>query len=94
MDATGFDGFDAGLLAESWRQQPTSPVYCTDLTYREMGPALVAAERDRLPKRRELANAVFQERSGSCGDRCNSRYTRTEFVRASSRCRGALTSHI
>jgi 8-hydroxy-5-deazaflavin:NADPH oxidoreductase len=27
----GFDGLDAGPLAESWRQQPGTPVYTTDL---------------------------------------------------------------
>jgi len=64
MDDTGFDGFDAGPLANSWRQQPASPVYCTDLTYKEIAPALASAQRQRLPKRRELAAAVFAERQG------------------------------
>lgn len=27
----GFDGVDAGGLGDSWRQQPGTPVYCTDL---------------------------------------------------------------
>ena len=30
-DQLGFDGLDAGPLAESWRQQPGTPVYTTDL---------------------------------------------------------------
>jgi predicted dinucleotide-binding enzyme len=64
MDDTGFDGFDAGPLAESWRQQPSSPVYCTDLTYAEIESALASAQRDRLPRRRELTAAVFAERTG------------------------------
>lgn len=62
MDDTGFDGFDAGSLSESWRQQPSAPVYCTDLTYDEVGPALASAKRERLPRRRELTAAVFAER--------------------------------
>lgn len=62
LNDTGFDGFDAGPLVESWRQQPSAPVYCTDLTYDEVGPALASAERERLPKRRELTAAVFAER--------------------------------
>jgi predicted dinucleotide-binding enzyme len=62
MNDTGFDGYDAGPLAESWRQQPSAPVYCTDLRYEEIGSALAAAQRERLPKRRELAAAVFAER--------------------------------
>jgi len=30
-DQLGFDGLDAGPLAESWRQQPGTPVYTADL---------------------------------------------------------------
>lgn len=59
---TGFDAIDAGTLSESWRQQPGSPVYCTDLTAIEMPDALAAAERSRLPKRRDLSVAAVQER--------------------------------
>ncbi|WP_275791299.1 NADPH-dependent F420 reductase [Pararhizobium gei] len=61
---TGFDAVDAGTLAESWRQQPGSPVYCTDLTALEMPYVLAAAERSRLPKRRDLSVAAVQERLG------------------------------
>jgi predicted dinucleotide-binding enzyme len=64
MNDTGFDGYDAGPLADSWRQQPGSPVYCTHLQYDETGPALAAAERERLPKRRDLSVAIFSERLG------------------------------
>ena len=64
VNDTGFDGFDAGRLDDSWRQQPGAPGYCTDLTREELGPALAAAERARLPKRRDLAVAVMQERLG------------------------------
>lgn len=64
VEDTGLDAFDAGTLAESWRQQPGAPCYCTDLTREEMAAALAAAERARLPKRRDLAIAVFMERVG------------------------------
>jgi predicted dinucleotide-binding enzyme len=64
VNDTGLDAFDAGTLADSWRQQPGAPVYCTDLTYGEIRTALDAAERDRLPKRRDLGVAVMQERLG------------------------------
>lgn len=43
VEDTGFDAFDAGTLAQSWRQQPGAPCYCTDLTRREMPAALEAA---------------------------------------------------
>ncbi|MBO1022804.1 NAD(P)-binding domain-containing protein [Methylobacterium sp. SD274] len=64
VEDTGFDAFDAGPLASSWRQQPGAPAYCTDLTLDEMPAAHAAAKVDRLPKRRDLAVAVIQERVG------------------------------
>ncbi len=64
VEDTGFDAFDAGTLAESWRQQPGAPCYCTDLTRKELPAALTAAEQDRLPKRRDLAFAAIMERVG------------------------------
>src|SRR4051794_14307917 len=60
VEDTGFDAFDAGTLAESWRQQPGAPCYCTDLTREEMPAALAAAERARLPKRRGPSLAAIQ----------------------------------
>ncbi|MGS2586095.1 NADPH-dependent F420 reductase [Streptomyces hebeiensis] len=47
VDDTGFDPYDAGVLADSWRQQPMGPAYCTELTLEEMGPALAAADRHK-----------------------------------------------
>lgn len=64
VEDTGLDAFYSGSLADSWRQQPGAPAYCTDLTREEMGPALAAADRARLPKRRDLGVAVMQERLG------------------------------
>ncbi|MGP3638370.1 NADPH-dependent F420 reductase [Streptomyces sp. 24-1644] len=45
VDDTGFDPYDAGALAASWRQQPQSPAYCTELTLEELPAALAAADR-------------------------------------------------
>jgi predicted dinucleotide-binding enzyme len=67
VEDTGFDAFDAGSIADSWRQQPGAPAYCTDLTAAEMGAALAAAERSRLQKRRDLALAAIMERVGGGG---------------------------
>lgn len=64
IEDSGLDAYDAGPLSDSWRQQPGAPAYCTDLAREEMGPALASAERDRLPKRRDLGVAVMQERLG------------------------------
>ncbi|MET9014913.1 NAD(P)-binding domain-containing protein [Streptomyces olivaceoviridis] len=64
VEDTGFDAFDAGALAESWRQQPGAPCYTTDLIREELPAALAAADAKRSPKRRDLAIAAIQERIG------------------------------
>ncbi|GAA2723895.1 NADPH-dependent F420 reductase [Cellulomonas aerilata] len=61
VEQTGFDAFDAGVLAESWRQQPGAPVYCTDRTLEEMPRWLTAADKERVPQRRDLAMTVIGE---------------------------------
>jgi predicted dinucleotide-binding enzyme len=53
VDDTGFDPFDAGALADSWRQQPGMPAYCTELTLEDLGPALAAADRAEGPRTRD-----------------------------------------
>ncbi|MEJ7932044.1 hypothetical protein WG922_18880 [Ramlibacter sp. AN1015] len=62
VEDTGFDAVNAGAIAESWRQQPGAPGYCTDLTREELRRPLAAAEWARLPKRRDLAVAAIMER--------------------------------
>lgn len=64
VDETGLDAVYSGPLSESWRQQPGSPSYCTDLTCEEIPDALAATDRSRLPKRRELAIEAIAERVG------------------------------
>jgi 8-hydroxy-5-deazaflavin:NADPH oxidoreductase len=64
VEDTGLDAFDAGTLAESWRQQPGTPCYCTDITREEMPAALAAADAARSPKRRDLSVAAVIERMG------------------------------
>ncbi|GMA38099.1 NADPH-dependent F420 reductase [Mobilicoccus caccae] len=59
VEETGLDAVDAGSLSESWRQQPGSPVYCTSLTAEQIPSALAAAQKDRLPRRRDLAIDVI-----------------------------------
>jgi hypothetical protein len=61
VDALGFDGIDAGSLDESWRQEPGTPVYCTDLDAGGVRAALARADRQRSPKLRELSIAKLQE---------------------------------
>jgi predicted dinucleotide-binding enzyme len=47
VDEIGFDGVDAGTLDESWRQQPGTPVYGTDLDADGVRRALSAAQKER-----------------------------------------------
>lgn len=50
IDQLGFDGADAGGLDESWRQQPGTPVYTTDLDADGVRRALARASRERRPE--------------------------------------------
>jgi hypothetical protein len=50
VDELGFDGVDAGGLDESWRQQPGTPVYGTDLDADGVRRALSEASRERGPE--------------------------------------------
>jgi hypothetical protein len=47
LDDLGFDGVDAGGIDESWRQQPGTPVYGTDLGAEGVRGALAAATKER-----------------------------------------------
>lgn len=62
MDDSGFDAVDVGSIADSWRQQPGSPVYCTELSAAELPARRQTAQRDRLPKLRDFAAAILFER--------------------------------
>ena len=53
IDRIGFDSVDAGTIAESWRQQPGSPVYCTNPTKEELQLWLKKADRSSLAIGRE-----------------------------------------
>lgn len=50
VDELGFDPVDAGTLAESWRQQPGSPVYAQDYDEDGVQRALSEAKRERPPE--------------------------------------------
>src|SRR6266480_3136711 len=53
VEDTGFDAIDGGTLAESWRQQPITSAYCSELTADKLRAALATADRARAPQRRE-----------------------------------------
>ena len=55
VDTAGFDAIDAGTLAQSWRHQPGTPAYCTDLEVGALKRALSKADKSRAPQLRDLA---------------------------------------
>jgi 8-hydroxy-5-deazaflavin:NADPH oxidoreductase len=55
VDELGFDGVDAGSLAESWRQQPGTPVYGADFNAEGVRKALSKASKERKPEWRATA---------------------------------------
>jgi hypothetical protein len=56
VDELGFDPIDAGSLAESWRQQPGSPVYANDFDAEGVRRALGEATKERKPEWRATAS--------------------------------------
>jgi 8-hydroxy-5-deazaflavin:NADPH oxidoreductase len=54
VNDSGFDSFNYGSLQDSWRQQPGSPAYCTDLTLPQLKMSIEKARKELLPERREL----------------------------------------
>jgi predicted dinucleotide-binding enzyme len=55
VDELGFDPVDAGTLAESWRQQPGTPVYGADLDAAGAVRALAEASPERTEDFRAVA---------------------------------------
>lgn len=61
INETGFDSYNAGSLADSWRQQPGSPPYCTDLTVEEMAEAIKRSDKEQTIINRDLSNEKIAE---------------------------------
>lgn len=61
VDEVGFDPVDAGTLAESWRQQPSTPAYCCDFDAEETRLALAAARPGQAPRIRDLMAATYSK---------------------------------
>jgi len=56
IDDLGFDAFELpGGLDESWKQQPGSPAYCTNLDIKHLQIAVTKVKREDLPKARDDA---------------------------------------
>ena len=56
INGIGFDGVDAGTIADSWRQQPGTPAYARDLDAKERKAALAQADKAKISEYRDEAN--------------------------------------
>jgi hypothetical protein len=63
INDSGFDSLDVGNLQDSWRQQPGSPVYCTDLTLTQLKEFIGKAKKELLHDRRNIAlNFILKQK--------------------------------
>jgi predicted dinucleotide-binding enzyme len=60
VNELGFDTVDSGSLSDSWRHQPGTPAYCTELTKEELTKALKKANKEKAPF---LRNKVIEKLS-------------------------------
>lgn len=61
VNDVGFDPVDAGSLAESWRQQPSTPVYCCDWNAQETRDALALARPGEAPAKRDAMMEAYSK---------------------------------
>ena len=61
VNELGFDAVDSGSLSDSWRQQPGTPAYCTELTKDELTKALKKANKEKAPLLRDKVMERFAE---------------------------------
>ncbi|MET3941954.1 putative dinucleotide-binding enzyme [Paenibacillus sp. PvP094] len=64
VNEMGFDTVDSGSLSDSWRHQPGTPAYCTELTKEELTNALKYANKEKAPF---LRNKVLEKLSALAG---------------------------
>lgn len=59
VNELGFDVVDGGSLNDSWREQPGTPAYCTELTKEELVEALKKADKEKAPVQRDKVMEKF-----------------------------------
>ncbi|WDF61925.1 NAD(P)-binding domain-containing protein [Flavobacterium sp. KACC 22758] len=57
VNDAGYDAVDSGGLSESWRHQPGTPAYCTELNEEELKQALSDGVKEAAPSLRDKAIA-------------------------------------
>lgn len=63
VDAAGYDTVDSGPLSESWRHQPGTPAYCTELNAAALKQALADGVKADAPMLRDKAIAELSAMS-------------------------------
>ena len=63
IDQAGFDVVDAGDLESSWRHQPGTPAYCTELNASDLKQALNDGMREVAAQIRDSVIKLFAERT-------------------------------
>lgn len=63
IDDAGFDAVDSGNLSDSWRHQPGTPAYCTELNAEELKQALKDGNKEDAGILRDLAITKLMERT-------------------------------
>jgi hypothetical protein len=63
INDAGFDAVDAGALSESWRHQPGTPAYYTELNVEELKQALMAGVKEDAGDIRDSAINKLMERT-------------------------------
>lgn len=59
VNELGFDAVDSGSLNDSWREQPGTPAYCTELTKEELIEVLKKADKEKAPVLRDKVMEKF-----------------------------------
>ena len=61
INDAGFDAVDAGSISESWRHQPGTPAYCTELNGEELKQALIDGVKENAPGLRDFVITKLME---------------------------------
>lgn len=61
INDAGFDAVDAGSISESWRHQPGTPAYCTELNGEELKQALIDGVKVNAPGLRDFVITKLME---------------------------------
>lgn len=67
VNELGFDSFDVGAIAQSWKQQPGTSIYCRDITHEELKRRVDAmgtiwpTMRDRIIAKRKADEILMRQ---------------------------------